>query len=81
VVVVADRAPRAVGAALLAGLLGLGLWHFDAGPTNRSDGPGWAAALERAEAECRRTGAEEIKVGIAPDSWDVEIACADLTDG
>ena len=61
-VVVADRlwlrrgrGARLLGAALVVGLLGLGLVHLDAGPTNRSDEPGWSGAVDRAADRCRRT--------------------------
>ena len=80
-VVVADRAPRVVRAGLLAGVLALGVWHLDAGPTKRSDGPGWARGIQRAEAECRRTDAETVEVRQAPEGWQVVVACADLTGG
>ena len=79
-VVVADRAPRVVGAVLVAGVLALGVWNLDPGPTNRSDGPGWALGIERAQAACRRAGAETVEVRTAPEGWEVAIACADLTD-
>jgi len=81
VAVVADRASRPIGAALLVALLALGLWHFDAGPTNRSDERGWVAALDRAADTCRRTGAEEVDVRTAPDTWEVRLRCAEITDG
>ena len=81
VAVVADRASRPIGAALLVALLALGLWHFDAGPTNRSDERGWVAALDRAAETCRRTGAEEVDVRTAPDTWEVRLRCAEITDG
>jgi hypothetical protein len=80
-VVVADRAPRALCALGLAALLGLGLWHLDAGPTNRSHEPGWAASVERAAETCRRTGAETVEVRTTPETWEVVLSCADATGG
>lgn len=79
-VVVADRAPRAVGGVLLAAVLVLGVWRLDVGSTNRSDGPGWAAGVERAAATCRRTGAETVEVRTAPESWEVVLVCAEVID-
>jgi hypothetical protein len=88
-VVVADRllrrpgAVRAVAAgALLAGVVGLGLWHLDAGPTNRSDAPRWAEAVAAAEEECRGAGPDaSVALGAAPEGWVVRLDCADITDG
>jgi hypothetical protein len=87
VVVVADRLARRPGrgGALLAGgllvaLAALLVVHVDAGPTNRSGYPGWAAGIAAAERECR-DGADHVVVGIAPESWEVEMTCAQVTDG
>jgi hypothetical protein len=79
-VVVADRAPRVLGAPLLVGVLVVGLWHLELGSTNRSDGPGWARGVQRAEAECRRTDRETAEVRTSPETWEVVVSCADLTD-
>jgi hypothetical protein len=83
-VVVADRlaqdpgrARRALAAALLVGLAGLGVAHVAPGPTNRSGYPGWASRVDAAERECRG-GAEKVVVPHAPGTWDVELDCARL---
>lgn len=86
VVVVADRlaqrparAAKVLAAGVLVGLAVLGFVHLDAGPTNRSGYPGWAAGVAVAERECR-AGAERVVIDHAPDSWEVELACSVVTD-
>jgi hypothetical protein len=86
VVVVADRlaqhparAAKVLAAGVLVGLAGLGWVHLDAGPTNRSGYPGWAAGVAAAERECR-AGAERVVIDHAPDTWEVELACSVVTD-
>ena len=86
VVVVADRLAQRPGrrgdvlaGVLLVGLLGLGVVNMDAGPTNRSGYPGWTAGVAAAERECRG-GADQVTIDVAPESWDVDLACADVTD-
>lgn len=87
VVVVADRwAHRsgrlgvAMATVLLIGLAGLGIVNVDAVPTSRSGYPGWAAGIAAAERACR-AGADHVVVDIAPDTWEVDMSCAEITDG
>jgi hypothetical protein len=87
VVLVADRLARrrtrvanVVAAGVLVGLASLGIVHLDAGPTSRSGYPGWAAGVAAAERECR-AGVERVVIPHAPETWEVELACAVVTDG
>jgi hypothetical protein len=84
VVVVGDRLARRPGrggdlaaGGLLVLLLGLGLVHLDAGPTNRSESPGWSSGVDRAEERCR-AGAEAVEVPTAPETWAVRLDCAEV---
>jgi hypothetical protein len=87
VVVLADRLAQRPGrlgdvlaAALLLGLGVLGAVNLDPGPTSRSGYPGWAVGVAAAERECR-AGAEHVAIDIAPQSWEVDMSCADVTAG
>ncbi len=80
-VVVADRGPRVLRAAVLAGVLALGLWHLDPGPTNRSEERGWSAAVDEAAAWCRDTGVAMVQVKTAPVSWEIFLDCAVVLGG
>lgn len=77
-VVVADRASRVVRTALLCGVLALGLWHLDPGPTNRSHERGWSAAVDEADQWCRDTGVAMVQIRTAPVSWEIFLECADV---
>jgi hypothetical protein len=75
----ATRLSRVAAGGLLAGVVALGVWHVDAGPTKRTGGPGWAASVERAERQCREGGVEVVEIRTAPDSWEVFVTCAVVT--
>lgn len=86
VALAADRLVRGAGrggavtaGVLLLGLLGLGVAHLDAGPTFRSEAPGWSAAVDRAEERCRRGDLETVTIRIAPVTWAVTLPCTVLT--
>ena len=80
-VVVADRGPRVLRAALLVGVLALGLWHLDPGPTNRSRERGWSAELAEAAAWCRDNDVATVQIRTAPVSWEIFLDCADVIGG
>jgi len=88
VVVVADRLAQRPGrlgevlaGGLIVGLAVLGVANLDPGPTNRSGYPGWAAGVAAAERECGDRDHDRVVIDIAPETWEVEMSCAEVTAG
>lgn len=86
-VVVADRCferaslvARLLGVALLAGVIGLGVWHLDAGPTKRTRERPWAVDVQRAAQRCDGTGLFIVQIRTSPESWEIYLECSEVLD-